>query len=134
MPNGPLCLFKNKQAKGGPSAELDRLHEVSRAYGEAVLELGKAIKVPVVDMYTALEGPGGPDAYRQYLSDGLHLSLEGNRRAFEAVATAIRNNYPWLDPVSLEAQGPDWSELRSDYGPPIPLYSSKSSIISLDRL
>lgn len=112
---------------------MDRMHEVSRAYGEAALEVGKAEKCPVVDMYAALEGPRGPEAYRRYLSDGLHLSLEGNRRAFEAVAAAVRNNYPWLDPVSLEAQGPDWSELRSEYGA-IQLYSSKSSIISLDRL
>ncbi len=122
---------KRHQAKSGTTG--DRLHEVSRAYGEAVLEVGKAEKVPVVDMYTAMEGPGGPGAFRKYLSDGLHLSVEGNRRAFEAIAAAIRNNYPWLDPVSLEAQGPDWAELKSEYGA-IPLYSSKSSIISLDRL
>jgi hypothetical protein len=119
------------QAKSG--APGDRLHAVSHAYGEAALEVGKAEKVPCVDMYAALDGPRGPDAYRPCLSDGLHLSLEGNRRAFEAIATAIRNNYPWLSPVSLETQGPDWAELKSDYAA-IPLYSSKSSIISLDRL
>lgn len=107
---------------------------MSRLYGEAALEVGQAEKCPCLDMYAALEGPQGPDAYRRFLSDGLHLSTEGNRRAFEAIAAAVRNNYPWLDPVSLEAQGPDWSELKAEYGATIQLYSSKSSIISLDRL
>ena len=88
--------------------------------------------------------PPPGEAYRSNLSDGLHLNGKGNKKAFEAIRDGIKINFPWLDPINLEMQGPGWETLRSAYLDEaegggegggeggecvIPLYSSKSSVI-----
>ncbi len=132
---GDWAAFLKSKPENPP---LDRFFDRSKAYGNAVLEVGKAIKCPVVDMHAALEGGKGPDAYQKYLSDGLHLNWAGNKKAFEAIRDAIILHFPWLDPINLEMQGPAWDTLRSRYldefdggvdDAPIPLYQSKSSVV-----
>ncbi|GAB5032404.1 sgnh hydrolase [Nannochloropsis oceanica] len=135
-----------------PSALPDRSFARTYAYAQAVKEVGQTLRTPVVDMHAALEGgqdedrgeegvPPPGEAYRGYLSDGLHLNFKGNKKAFEAIIEGIKNNFPWLDPINLEMQGPAWETLRSAYLDEaeggvegggecaITLYSSKSSII-----
>jgi len=109
-----------------PTALPDRSFARSHSYAQAVKEVGQALKVPVVDMHAALEAgqveggreegvPPPGEAYRSYLSDGLHLNGKGNKKAFEAIREGIKNNFPWLDPINLEMQGPGGEALRAAY-------------------
>ena len=83
--------------------------------------MAKDCQVAYADMYTALEGDKSPDEYNKYLSDGLHLNEKGNEVAFAAIAQAISQQYPDLDPSKLAMQAPGWDQCQPDIKF-IPLY------------
>ena len=62
-----------------PPLRLERLFETTKAYAEAVGEVGTKEGVPVVDVWNALYDAAGRDekALSQFLSDGLHLNAAG---------------------------------------------------------
>ncbi|KAM3931412.1 isoamyl acetate-hydrolyzing esterase 1 homolog [Leptodactylus fuscus] len=57
--------------------KLNRLNAVTGAYARACAEVGRESGADVVDLWTLMQD-GGSD-YTVYLSDGLHLSDEGNQ-------------------------------------------------------
>lgn len=76
-----------------------RANDVARSYGEKVKSVGKSHNCSVLDVWDALEGAKSSDIYGKYLSDGLHLSEEGNRKVYEGLITLIRTDYPHLAPM-----------------------------------
>ncbi|XP_077147527.1 isoamyl acetate-hydrolyzing esterase 1 homolog isoform X1 [Ranitomeya variabilis] len=58
-------------------SKLNRLNSVTGAYAKACAEVGNEYGADVVDLWTLMQD-GGSD-YTLYLSDGLHLSDEGNQ-------------------------------------------------------
>ncbi|XP_044147845.1 isoamyl acetate-hydrolyzing esterase 1 homolog [Bufo gargarizans] len=57
--------------------KLNRLNAVTEAYARACAQVGDEYGADVVDLWTLMQ-EGGSD-YTVYLSDGLHLSEEGNQ-------------------------------------------------------
>ncbi|KAI0317859.1 SGNH hydrolase-type esterase domain-containing protein [Amylostereum chailletii] len=66
-------------ASRDPPKELDRLFGVTRAYADAVRELGKTEGVPVVDAWTKLWEAAAKEEGNLggFLTDGLHLNERG---------------------------------------------------------
>lgn len=63
-----------------PPIALDRTSENTRKYADAVIELGKELNVPVLDVYTPIweaTDNGDTKKLEAYLYDGLHLSKPG---------------------------------------------------------
>jgi len=88
----PVLIERNKAKNKAVTA--DRENERTQQYAQRVVQIGKDLKVPVVDAFTHL---GGLTLKRQdYLSDGLHLSSLGNTRVFELVYGKLKEAYPDL--------------------------------------
>lgn len=67
----------------------DRRLEVTAEYAEAVRQVGKALKVPVVDLFhEVLAVPGWQT--QVMLPDGLHLNPAGQQLLFGAVLPTVR--------------------------------------------
>jgi lysophospholipase L1-like esterase len=62
-----------------PPKLLDRTFEVTRKYAEAVVDVGERMKIPVLDVWTALYDAAGRNerALDKFLWDGLHLNTAG---------------------------------------------------------
>jgi hypothetical protein len=68
-------------------------------------------QVPYLDVYKELEGPHGPDRYKAYLSDGLHLTASGNLCVYNALIKLVEAHFPYLEAATMEMQGPSWDHL-----------------------
>mmetsp|Transcript_22473 Transcript_22473/g.64613 ORF Transcript_22473/g.64613 Transcript_22473/m.64613 type:complete len:250 (-) Transcript_22473:457-1206(-) len=78
----------------------DRTNEASRQYGLAMQSVGKELECETLDTWTLLGGdaPG----YERYLTDGLHLSEEGNKAIYEGLMALVENKFPNLAPMTEE--------------------------------
>ena len=54
-----------------------------------------------------------PNWETSLLSDGLHLSPEGNELASKLIWEEVITRYPHLDPQSIPMDLPDWIELTN---------------------
>lgn len=94
-----------------------RANNVAKSYGDKVKEVGKANNCQVLDSWEALEGGSSPSVYGKYLSDGLHLNSEGNRKVHKGLADLIKREYPDLAPfeegstVGVPLEGRLWEEI-----------------------
>ncbi|KAK8503983.1 hypothetical protein V6N13_092792 [Hibiscus sabdariffa] len=66
-----------------PSGLPERTNEAAGAYGKACVEAAGECGIPVVDLWTKMQQY--PDWSKAFLSDGLHLTGEGNKVVFEEV-------------------------------------------------
>lgn len=66
---------ESNKEEGGTLPKPDRHNAVTRLYAEAVEELGRERGISTVRLYTELNNK---EDIGKYLSDGLHLSAEGN--------------------------------------------------------
>eukprot|EP00797_Seminavis_robusta_P017560 Sro261_g101890.1 Isoamyl acetate-hydrolyzing esterase 1 homolog (247) ;mRNA; r:77191-78046 len=82
-----------------------RANNVAKSYGEKVLELGKSLGCSVLNVWNLLEGATSPEVYGRYLSDGLHLNEEGNRKVHEGLMELIGKDHPSLAPLEAGATG-----------------------------
>ncbi|ERN13963.1 hypothetical protein AMTRI_Chr01g133070 [Amborella trichopoda] len=71
-----------------PSGLPERTLESAKAYATACLEVGREACVPVIDLCSKMQSTPGWE--KLYLSDGLHLTAEGNRVVFEEVVEALQ--------------------------------------------
>jgi isoamyl acetate esterase len=78
-------------------AVCDRSNQVARAYGARAQQVATELDCPVVDTWTLLEGFS--DKRGEFLSDGLHLNEQGNRRVFEGLMTLLQQQFPDLAPM-----------------------------------
>jgi len=49
----------------------------TKMYGKSILSLGQKLNLPVLDAFTLLKGNEDEEKYADYLSDGVHLTEEG---------------------------------------------------------
>ncbi|KAG8954693.1 hypothetical protein FRC04_011126 [Tulasnella sp. 424] len=97
-----------------PPMALDRKSEVTKKFADAVIELGKELDVPVVDVYTPIwkaTDNGDPKKLGKYLYDGLHLSREGYAVMYELLIQTIKTKFPELHYDALPMVFPGWKDL-----------------------
>jgi lysophospholipase L1-like esterase len=93
-----------------------RSNSNSKKYGERVTAIGHELNCLVVDTHKLLGGDKDKSYYGQYLTDGLHLTEEGNRKLFDGIMDAIRIEHKHLLPiedgdVGVPMEEKLWSEL-----------------------
>ncbi|CDZ98401.1 Isoamyl acetate-hydrolyzing esterase [Phaffia rhodozyma] len=96
---------------------LDRSQENTKAFADAVLKVGQDTNVPVVDIFRGIENYLGGDLERtkEVLRDGLHFNKEGYQVLYDLLISTIKENYPSLEPDTLQLTWPVWSDIdRSD--------------------
>jgi len=100
-------LMEMNVGKGKPLA-LDRTNTRTLEYVNACKEAGQELAVPVLDLWTALEGPS--DRRALYLLDGLHLNDRGNECLAEELRRLVLTRLPHLSPQALPMHLPDWTQ------------------------
>jgi lysophospholipase L1-like esterase len=78
-----------------PKAETpERTNENTQKYAEACKSVGAAFDLPVLDLWTLMQQPS--DWETALLSDGLHLTPEGNEFLFNNLLQLINESIPQL--------------------------------------
>lgn len=71
----------------------------------------------MVNTYDLLGGDDGEEYYGKYLTDGLHLTEEGNRIVYDGMMDVLKRNYDHLLPIEdgatigVPLEEKLWSEL-----------------------
>lgn len=73
---------------------------VSQQYGRVAQTVADQNDCLFLDVFEALGGSNGREAYSSHLSDGLHLSQSGNRLVYQALVELLENHS--LDASQLE--------------------------------
>ena len=106
-PPGPLPPFMRSLAN-------------TARYAEAVKQVGAALQVPVVDLFTLTipaqpsDSTAEPPPTNPFLIDGLHLSSRGNLVLFTALLQTISQHWPQLTTQQLPLDGPFHGDLNDD--------------------
>ncbi|KAJ5824600.1 Esterase SGNH hydrolase-type subgroup [Penicillium robsamsonii] len=102
-----------------------RTASYTKSYAAAACEVGSALNIPVVDLWTAFmkttgwkEGEpliGSRDApdnekLSSLLTDGLHLTPSGNRIVYDELMKVVEANWPDQTPEALPMVFPPWGE------------------------
>eukprot|EP00389_Voromonas_pontica_P014026 GDKH01021703.1.p1 GENE.GDKH01021703.1~~GDKH01021703.1.p1 ORF type:complete len:255 (+),score=42.35 GDKH01021703.1:114-878(+) len=93
--------------------------EQATLYAERCKSVAERLGLPVVDLCSELQQTTVDGGWKSLLSDGLHLSEEGQRVVFEAVSTAIVRHHPELDPDRMAWDVPTWREFEKKWAPPV---------------
>lgn len=72
----------------------ERTNDFTKQYATAVLELGKELQLPVLDLWTLMQQQ--PSWQEDLLCDGLHFTPAGNRFVYEHLERLIDTAYPDL--------------------------------------
>lgn len=75
----------------------DRQNQLARTYGEKVMQVAVEQSCHCVDTWSILQGSS--ERRGDFLSDGLHLNEEGNRRVFEGLMDLLKFELPALAPM-----------------------------------
>ena len=80
----------------------DRTNDASRKYGLAMKSVGEELACETLDTWELLDGdaPG----FEKQLTDGLHLSEEGNKAIYQGLMDLIEDKFPHLAPMT-EGEG-----------------------------
>lgn len=99
-----------------PKYELDRDSELTRRYAEAVVQVGREERVPVVDTWTMLYDAVGQkeENMAKYLVDGIHLNTEAHKLVYAALVKTIKDEYPEIHYDNLEMVYPRWQIINND--------------------
>lgn len=77
----PINTFQRgaELASRVPPQALDRKFEITKAYADAVKDVGRDLGVPVLDVWTAVFDAAGREEKQlaKFMDDGLHLNAEG---------------------------------------------------------
>ncbi|KAG8714709.1 hypothetical protein FRC08_011539 [Ceratobasidium sp. 394] len=100
-------------ASRNPPLGPDRTHENTKAYAQAVIDVGKKRGVPVVDLWAALwkEARETEKGLEPLLPDGLHLSEASYKILYELIIEAISKYYPELHYEKLPHVYCRWDEI-----------------------
>ncbi|XP_039065122.1 GDSL esterase/lipase At5g45920-like [Hibiscus syriacus] len=90
-----------------PSGLSERTNEAVGCFAKACVKTAGECGIPVVDLWTRMQQY--PDWRKAYLSDGLHLSQEGNKVVFEEVLKKL--NEGGLSLENLEVDLPLFSDI-----------------------
>ncbi|BGP13668.1 hypothetical protein JCM10213_002236 [Rhodosporidiobolus nylandii] len=101
----------NELASRDPPRAPDRDAARTRDFAKAVEEVAKELKAPCVDVWTAIDEKAkeAPEGLKRYLSDGLHLTVEGYMVVTAAVIETIQRDLPHLHWDNLEQTFPHWT-------------------------
>ena len=111
-----FCVETNRNSNA-------RTNESALAYGKCILSIGEELDIPVLDSFRALKGYDGEDEYSEYLSDGLHLTEEGNEIIHDELMKLIEEKLPNVFPFEgmddkidksnkgIRMEEKDWMEL-----------------------
>ncbi|XP_039068392.1 GDSL esterase/lipase At5g45920-like [Hibiscus syriacus] len=91
----------------------ERTNESAGCFAKACVETAVECAIPVVDLWTRMQQY--PEWHKAYLSDGLHLSQEGNKVVFEEVLKKL--NEGGLSLEMLEVDLPLFADI--DPGDPL---------------
>lgn len=87
----PRRLRLTTEIKGMPPALLDRSATRTERYAGAAAEVAAEMGVASADLHGGLKGHGGSDWATRLLSDGLHLTEEGQERVYQIIEDVVRN-------------------------------------------
>ena len=77
-----------------PETLPERTNEHTKEYASTVVELGRELQLPVLDLWTLMQQhPGWQD---KLLCDGLHFTSEGNRFVYKHLQNLINEAFPEL--------------------------------------
>lgn len=109
---------------GDTSGVPTRRNELTKLYADELVKVGEATGVRVINLWsTFMEAPNWGE---KYLSDGLHLSAEGNAKFFEELVKVLEEPgfVPTLKPDQMDWDFPWFSDLFEN---PIATLSSWST-------
>ncbi|KAL7526233.1 hypothetical protein ACHAXR_001386, partial [Thalassiosira sp. AJA248-18] len=100
----PVChegrlRFQKERYKERATGKLERTLELSGNYAEGVREVANELGIPSLDLWTKMQfTPSGDERedWREFLSDGLHLSASGNKFVGESLLALIHQLLPGL--------------------------------------
>jgi len=87
--------FQRQRYPNSASGILERTNENTGVYAEAVADLAKELGLPCVQLWEAMQA-AAPNSWDSFLSDGLHLSADGNEKVAELLLATIAETYPKL--------------------------------------
>lgn len=99
----PVCDADWEKASG---LKGDRIFETAKQYATRVVELGLTRGISVVDIFNAIAGKGDVS---NYLSDGLHLSEQGNEVVGDMMIDILEDKFKGQDEVF-----PQWNEMGDE--------------------
>ncbi len=85
---------------------MDRSNETAKQYAEAVLQLGRETGITTVDVY---DGLSKEQNLKQFLSDGLHFTPEGNRFLADLVIPVLEAKL-----VHVQTVFPEWRAVNAE--------------------
>lgn len=77
------------------TGELERTLEISGSYADAAQEVAKDLDVPFLNLWKEMQAERKDD-WGEFLSDGLHLSKEGNKFVGNRLVDLIQDAFPDL--------------------------------------
>lgn len=95
---------------------VDRQFEVTKKYAEVAKSVGIKEGVPIVDTWTALWEAAGNEqkGLDKYLSDGLHLTIEGYNIVYYELMKVIKESLPELYHENLQEVFPLWDKIDTN--------------------
>ena len=108
-PVSPDAWLQTCKEKGWSTDKPDRALARTGYYATACKSASDDMGVPCVDLFNGLMGSPGWE--EDFLADGLHLSANGNQRAFELIEAAITQHFPNLVPAEAPMDMPDFKEM-----------------------
>ncbi|GAA6004658.1 hypothetical protein JCM10207_000970 [Rhodosporidiobolus poonsookiae] len=99
-------------SRGLPDRD-DREQSNTRAYADAVKQLGEEEGVPVVDAYSAIWDAAGKseDGLGPFFTDGVHLTAKGYKLVVDGVRDVIATHYPSKHWDALPLLWPYWRDI-----------------------
>lgn len=102
----PVChegrlRFQKERYKEKATGQLERTLELSGKYAESARTVAGEMNVPFLDLWTKMQftSSGEREGWREFLSDGLHLSASGNMFVGEALIELINQLIPDMSVV-----------------------------------
>lgn len=90
------------------SGVLERTNEAAGRYAAVARKVAASERVPVLDLWTTMQNEEG---WQRFLSDGLHLSPEGQAFVFDRVAEIAAAVSPALNPANIDYDYPSHVEI-----------------------
>lgn len=97
--------------------EHERSNQNTRMYGTSVISIGKELNIPVLDTFELLKGHKEEKEYEDFVTDGLHLTEQGQTIIYDGLMKLLEETYPHLVPdtinpeLGLKLEEKEWTEL-----------------------